>query len=143
MPDILHDFPIAAPIDRVFDILASAEGLDAWWTKRAEGAPGLGNRYKLWFGPEYDWAAVVRRYQPPTEIEWELTEAHADWIGTRVGFRLAPEAGGTQVQFYHVGWPESNQHYRISTYCWAMYLRVLRRYIEFGETVAYEDRLNV
>ena len=35
------------------------------------------------------------------------------------------------------------EHYRISNCCWAMYLRILRRYLEYGETVSYEDRLDV
>jgi len=49
----------------------------------------------------------------------------------------------TEVSFYHVGWKENNEHYKISCYCWAMYLRILKRYIEFGEEVAYEKRLSV
>ena len=35
------------------------------------------------------------------------------------------------------------EHFRISSYCWAMYLRVLKRGVEFGEAVPYKDRLNV
>jgi hypothetical protein len=31
----------------------------------------------------------------------------------------------------------------ISTYCWAMYLRILKRWLEFGEQVPYEKRLSV
>jgi hypothetical protein len=27
--------------------------------------------------------------------------------------------------------------------CWAMYLLILRRYVEHGEQVAYEERLDV
>ncbi|MCH8956850.1 SRPBCC domain-containing protein, partial [candidate division KSB1 bacterium] len=38
---------------------------------------------------------------------------------------------------------EANEHYRVSCYCWAMYLRLLKRYVEHGETVPYEDRLDV
>jgi uncharacterized protein YndB with AHSA1/START domain len=30
----------------------------------------------------------------------------------------------------------------VSCYCWAMYLRVLRRYLEHGERVPYEGRLD-
>ena len=36
-----------------------------------------------------------------------------------------------------------NDHYKISSYCWAMYLRILKRYVESGEEVPYENRLNV
>ncbi len=49
----------------------------------------------------------------------------------------------TQVRFYHRGWPVETEHYRISCYCWAMYLRVMKRYLEHGEIVPYERRLDV
>jgi uncharacterized protein YndB with AHSA1/START domain len=143
MPDILHDFPIVAAPQRVFDILGSPSGLNAWWTLEADGQPGVGQRYRLYFGPGYEWVGVMRRHQPGRELEWEITEADPDWRGTRVGFRLRPEGDSTQVQFYHTGWPEVNQHYRTSCYCWAMYLRLLKRFIEQGEVVEYPRRLDV
>jgi uncharacterized protein YndB with AHSA1/START domain len=143
MPDILHDFPINAPPARVFEVLCSPSGLAAWWTKESEGTPGVGNRYRLYFGSAYDWAAVMSRYEPIREVEWEMTTSDEDWKGTRVGFRLAPAGSGTQIEFHHTGWPSANQHYRISTFCWAMYLRLLKRYIETGEVVEYERRLDV
>lgn len=142
MPDILHDFPIRAPAERVFDALASPQGLAAWWTDWSEGTPGPGARYRLAFGPGYDWVGVIRRYEPPHEIEWEVTEADADWRGTRVGFRLTPQGEATAVAFRHTGWPAANAHYRTSTFCWAMYLRLLRRFVELGEVVPYPARLD-
>ena len=66
-----------------------------------------------------------------------------DWNGTLVGVELSETKSGTQVRFHHSGWPEANEHYRISVHCWALYLRILRRYLEFGETVPYEKRLSV
>jgi hypothetical protein len=72
-----------------------------------------------------------------------MTRADDDWLGTRVGFRLEPRDGATWVHFYHTGWPTANEHHRISCHCWAMYLRLLRRHLEHGESVPYEDRLDV
>lgn len=143
MVDILHDFPIKAPINRVFWAVSTPEGLDEWWTKRSKGSPLLGSEYELWFGAEYDWRARVTRCTPDAEFEVEMTHADGDWIGTRVGFHLDAKDQHTWVRFYHTGWPGANEHYRISSCCWAMYLRILRRYLEHGETVPYEDRLDV
>lgn len=140
MPDISHDFPISAPAERVFQAVSTPTGLDTWWTKRSSGEPAEGEEYQLWFGPEYDWRAVVSRCVPNTEFELTLTSAHEDWRGTRVGFLLEEKDGATHVRFHHSGWAEADDHYRGSCYCWAMYLRLLRRYVETGETVPYEDR---
>ena len=76
-------------------------------------------------------------------FELELTRADKEWIGTKVGFHLEAQGAMTQVRFHHLGWPEETAHYRILCYCWAMYLRVLRRYLEHGESVSYERRLDV
>ncbi len=101
-----------------------------------------GAEYELWFGPEYDWRAIVSRCVLDTELEFAIIRAQADWQDTRVGFLLDDKEGVTQVRFHHLGWPEANEHYRVSCYCWAMYLRLLKRYVEHGETVPYENRLD-
>lgn len=142
MPDILHDFPIKVAPSRVFHAVSAPAGLDEWWTVKSVGEPRLGAEYELWFGPRYDWRAKVTRCVPGTEFELELTRADKEWLGTRVGFRLQGSGGATQVRFYHKGWPDETEHYRISCYCWAMYLRVLRRHLEHGERVPYEHRLD-
>ncbi len=143
MADIYHDFPIKADPARVFEAVATSAGLDHWWTKRSRGQPAVGSEYELDFGPAHQWRARVSRCDPGRAFELEMTTAHPDWTGSRVGFELEPTAHGTQVHFRHVGWPEPNEHYRVSTYCWAMYLRVLKRHLEFGENVEYERRLEV
>ena len=143
MPDIFSDFPIKASAADVFRAVSTPAGLDEWWTKRSSGTPGQGAEYQLGFGPEYEWRARVTECAAPERFELEITRAGADWVGTRVGFRITAGSGATQVRFHHTGWPESNEHYRVSCYCWPMYLRILRRYLEHGERVPYEQRLDV
>lgn len=143
MPDIYHDFYIEAAAERVFQAVSSPAGLDQWWTKRSSGEQKEGGLYELWFGPEYDWRGRVTTWMPNSDFELEISHADKDWNGTRVGFHMEEQNGSTTVRFHHLGWPEANEHYRISCYCWAMYLRILRRYLEHGEMVSYENRLDV
>jgi uncharacterized protein YndB with AHSA1/START domain len=141
--DILHDLPINVSVGRVFDAVSTPQGLDSWWTMRASGSPRIGAEYGLFFGPEYDWRATVTQCVPAAAFELEMVRADADWLGTRVGFQLEDRKGCTWVQFHHTGWPAANEHYRVSCNCWALYLRILRRHLEFGESVPYERRLEV
>jgi uncharacterized protein YndB with AHSA1/START domain len=143
MADIFHHFPIKAPAERVFQAVSAPAGLDQWWTKRSSGRPAPGAEYELWFGPAFDWRAVVSRCAPSAQFELEMTRAPEDWQDTRVGFALSEKDGVTQVRFHHLGWPDANEHFRVSCYCWAMYLRLLRLYVEHGEVVPYEQRLDV
>jgi len=142
VPDIRQELPIKARANRVFQAVTTPEGLDAWWTKRSAGVPSEGAEYELWFGPEHDWRGKVTRCVEGSEFELEIVGADEDWTGTRVGFQLEPAGGHTRLRFYHVGWPTGNEHYRTSCFCWAMYLRILKRYLERGESVPYEDRLD-
>ena len=141
MVNILHDFPIKAEASRVFECISAPAGLDQWWTQTSSGVPALFSPYSLGFGPEYDWEARVTRYVKGEEFELELIEAADDWQGTRVGFRLLPMGDHTQVSFWHSGWKDETPHFRTTSFCWAMYLRILRRHLERGETVPYEQRL--
>ncbi len=141
MANIHHEFTIEAPPPRIFEGMTTPAGLDQWWTHYSSGKPDTDAPYALGFGPEYDWEARVTRCVPNEEFELELTEASDEWLGTRVGFRLAPLGDHTRVFFWHSGWKEETPHFAASSFGWAMHLRLLRRYIERGETVEYERRL--
>jgi len=143
MANIYHNFPVKHSPSKVFENIVTAQGLDNWWTKKAEVNPELGGIYLLDFGPGYVWKAKVSQFQPAKEFELTFTEADADWMGTRVGFQLNGRDNKTDVVFYHCGWPAENDHFKNSSYCWAMYLRILKRFTERGEQVAYERRLDV
>ena len=66
-----------------------------------------------------------------------------DWEGSKIGFRLIDKNHSTEIQLYHTSWKTDNEHYRISNFCSAMYLRIRKRNLEVGEFVQYADRLNV
>lgn len=141
--DILHDFYIKAARTEVFNAISKPQGLNKWWTKTAAGQPIKGGELVLGFGPKYDWRAVVTKLDADQSFEFKLTKSDEDWNGSVVGFTLEDAPGGTQVRFYHKGWPELNEHFRISSYCWAMYLRLLKMNLENGLVVPYEQRLDV
>src|SRR5690349_13897261 len=128
MPDIFHTFTIDASADKVFEGISTPRGLDNWWTKNSEATRARGATYTLDFGPPYIWKAIVTKLGDKKEFELQMTEAHEDWLNTKIGFSLNhKEHNLTEVSFYHIGWPTSNEHYKISCYCWAMYLRILKR----------------
>jgi uncharacterized protein YndB with AHSA1/START domain len=142
MPDIRHDFPLRVPIARAFEALSSASALAHWWTLRSAGDAAPGAEYELFFGAEYDWRATVTTYVIDQVFELTMTRADADWIGTKVRVQVESRGENTWVRFSHEEWRHDNEHYRVSNHCWAMYLRVLRRWLEHGEAVPYEERLD-
>lgn len=143
MPDLFHNFQIKAPLNKVFEQVATSAGMANWWSEQSSGPTVLGETIHLHFGKEYHWTAMITKLVPDNRFELTITKADPDWMGSKIGFRLRKQEETTNVEFYHTGWKEDNEHYRISNYCWAMYLRLLKRYLEFGEFVQYEDRLEV
>lgn len=143
MADIFHYFPVNAPIEKVFEIISTPTGLDKWWTTNSSGKSAIGEIFKFHFEPDYNWTAIVSKYIPDKEFELTMQISDNDWQTSKVGFHLIDKNNSTEVQFYHTGWNSDNEHYRISNFCWAMYLRILKRSLEFGEFVPYADRLNV
>lgn len=109
MADIIHEFTVKAPPERVFQAFATPKGLDSWWTKASSGETRQGGSIRLYFGPEFDWQAKVTRNEPPHAFELQITKAHPDWAGTVVGCELDPEGeSATRVKFHHVGRTRTN-----------------------------------
>ena len=53
---------------------------------------------------------------------------------------MEEKEGMYYVYFAHSGWKNANDHMYITNYCWALYLRLLKRYVERGEIVPYPER---
>jgi uncharacterized protein YndB with AHSA1/START domain len=143
MPDIISDVVIKAAAKDVFRAISTPAGLDTWWTKTSAGDAKEGAEFELGFGAGTDWHARVTTCRPNAVFELEIFDSDPDWNGTRVAFRVTPRDGRTWLTFSHIGWPEANEHWRVSCYCWQAYLRLLRRNLEHGELVPYESRLDV
>jgi len=140
--EIVHYFPVNSSIESVYETVSTSRGLARWWAMGAKGHSELGAILELDFGPDYQWQAQVTQMVPPLEFELTMIKADPDWMKSTIGFQLLSTPNGTDVRFFHQGWKEANDHFYISCYCWAMYLRLMKRYVEYGELVEYEERLN-
>lgn len=140
MYSIQHQFIIKKSAQQVFDALTSPAGLNAWWTLDAQGKPELGEAYRWYFGPEYDWQAQVCHVVQGKELTWRMVVAMDDWMPTQVGFSLSENGGATTVSFFHKNWDAANDHYAITNFCWGQLLKGLKDYLENGVIVPFELR---
>ena len=140
MPDIYHDVPIGGTVEDVFKGVSASEGLSKWWSKAGSGEAGPEKEMSFDFGPGYHWKAVVEEFVPKKKIVFRMTKSDDDWNGTRIKFDIEEMGSGSLLRFEHLGWPDDNSHYRTSSYCWAMYLRCLKMYIEDGTELDYSRR---
>jgi len=139
---IFHDLTIEMTVEEVFAAITTPKGLNSWWTKKASGQPKIGEKYQFYFDPEV-WNAKVVLCQPDQMICFEMIQTDTDWEGTQLRFTLTAAETGTFLRFEHVGWKGINDHFRRTSYCWAIYLNGLKKYLEKGIVMPYEERSQV
>ena len=104
------EIDLAAPPHRVYEAIATADGVRSWWTD-GEMAEEVGETGRLQFG--HGWTELrVERLEPDGAVEWscvgqeiEHFTPHDEWVGTRIRFDLSPLDDGerTRLAFVHEG----------------------------------------
>ena len=101
MADIRHMIQIAAPADRVYQLVSSGRGFAEWW---AQDVTGDGDTAELGFFNRSTVYHLKRRVDKrPAACEW-LCETGREWLGTRMVFDLEVTADGTILRFLHSDW---------------------------------------
>ena len=73
----------------------------------------------------------------------EITAAVENWTGTNDKFFLTRKGNSTDLQFEYKGWKKTNHYFQVSSYCWATYLRLLKKVIEEEVIFSYDERGNL
>ena len=143
MSAIQHDVLIKGSSSDIFSAFTTESGLNAWWTLEAAGQLEKDSEYTFYFGPDWDWRAQVKDFESDSFVDFLIVKSDSDWEGTSLHFKIIPSDmnGETQLlRFEHTDWKVVNKHFRRTSYCWALYLRGLKRYVELGVIVPYGDR---
>lgn len=140
MYHIHHQFTIHSGAEKIFRSISLPEELNNWWPKTSVGKPEVGEQYQLYFGPEYDWLAEITSVKENEHITWKMIRSMDDWMPTHFGFQLIPQIDRTIVKFFHKNWQEANDHFAVSSYCWAILLNGLKNYCEHGIVIPFENR---
>lgn len=138
--DIYHDVTISASISEVFEAVSAPKHLINWWPLKCKGTPEIGQKYNFYFTPEFDWYGEVTECIHNKAFHVKMGNSDSDWAPTSFGFDIEESDGQTLLKFWHVGWPFCNEHFRRSSFCWAILLTGLKNYIEKGAIVPFQDR---
>lgn len=140
MNAIYHNLLIDAPLEKVFKAVAYPTEIEHWWALKCTGTPKLGEVYNLFFGEPYDWYGEVTKCQENSSFYIKMTKADTDWTPTTFGFDLEAKEKGTYLRFFHKDWPQINDHFKHSSFCWAQLINGLKNYVEKGEIIPFEQR---
>lgn len=122
--------------ERVFDAIATVDGLRRWWTTIVTGSAAPGGTLRFGFaGLDEQIVMRVDAVQPPSAITWSCV-AHTrddEWAGSTVRFGLADRGPrACELDFRHTGIaPE------LVAAGWKHFLASLTAYAEHGAGSPY------
>jgi uncharacterized protein YndB with AHSA1/START domain len=135
MPEIMHLIKIRATQDKVYQTVATAEGIRNWWTRDAALDPKIGGAGEFGFyGHRFVIKVKVAELNPPAHVAWdEVSSTGGGFDGTSISFDLKSDGGMTSVLFAHRGFKTGGDNIAAATTRWGFYLFSLKRYLETGK----------
>lgn len=143
MPDTLHAVGIRAPAESVYNALTTLKGLAGWWSSDARGDPSANGKISFHFGDKARVDVKVLELKRGELVLWEVIDAHADWIGTKIRFELKQDRDVTKVFFKHEGWRQPTEFMHHCSTKWAVFLVSLKELLEDGEGRPYPHDVQI
>lgn len=138
MVHIHHRIGIKAPIQKVYEALATVKGIAGWWTDDTTGNSAVGGivitRFNTLDGTEIgSMKFEIVDLENTKRISWKFLEGPAEWIETEVHFNLSQENDYTIVLFSHINWTEEVEFKAHCSMKWAIFLQSLKLLVETGK----------
>lgn len=150
MATLYHQVWMNAPVSKVFEALATAEGLGKWWAPHTstETDDGL----VLAHDPGGEHGEVKMKVLDATQdkrVEWEIISTHTKlspasaWTGTHIIFEIderdnpgiwrgvsdgAPRMA--VLKFRHTGWDDNSEFFGFCNFAWGATLLMLKEWCE-------------
>ena len=136
--DIVHRIGVKAPASKVYDALASVDGLARWWTRDTTGDSKVGGDLTFMFhtpdgGEIGGFTMRVLELEPQQRVRWRVKDGPPEWVGTDIEFLLSQQDGHTIVMFGHRRWREEVEFTAHCSTKWATFLLSLRDLVETGK----------
>jgi uncharacterized protein YndB with AHSA1/START domain len=135
MPDIAHLIKIRATPERVYQAIATADGIRNWWTRDVSLDDEVGSMGEFGFyGHRFAIKVRVAELVPSAHISWSnVSSTRGSFDGTTIVFDLKPDGNDTTLLFAHRGFKNADDEYASATTRWGYYLLSLKRYLETGK----------
>lgn len=138
MAHIIHRTGIKAPIQKVYEALATINGIAGWWTRDTTGISATGKQIVARFhtpeGKEVGSMNIeVQALEPSKKVSWTFSAGPEEWVGTDVIFDLHEENEHTIVLFSHNNWREEVEFKAHCSMKWAIFLLSLKEFVETGK----------
>ena len=125
-------FDIDAEPDAVLEALTTVDGVERWWSRPVDGAPGAdGGEFHISF-PDVPKPFAFAVERDDRSVAWRTKAFPPWWAGTTIRWQVAePDEGtGTRLQFTHEGFDPTDPIIPIITPAWAQFIFGLKDVVE-------------
>ena len=144
MADIRHRVGIDAPAGRVYDALATTEGVSGWWTRDVREEAQVGGKLEFYFGyPEPAGVMEVTELVPGRRVGWRCVQGPDEWVGTTLTYDLSAVGDETALLFTHADWREPIEFMHHCGTKWAYFLLGLKAGLEGGPATPYPEDMKI
>ena len=147
MATIRHRVTVDAPLEAVYEAIATADGIGTWWDKQTDVQTDRGLVLEHDPGPEHGVVKLrVVALVPNRRVEWECVSTHpptspaSAWTGTHFVFEIETDAQSarrpgsagraTAVEFRQTGYDERSAFFGANDAAWGRVLANLKRVLE-------------
>ena len=122
MPNIVHRIGIHnTTIEKVYDSVATSNGLASWWTTKVNGTSKEGHVLEFRFGgggPDFK----VLKLEQNRKVEWKCVNGPPEWLDTHIEFNIAAADKEVILLFKHSGWRKEVEFMHHCSTQWAYFL---------------------
>ena len=135
------------PATKVYQALATAQGVAGWWTRDATGSSKVGGKINVRFRHKdgNDRADGLRDDQARAQSGSPVAfpGGPPEWVGTDATFELTQDGDMTVLLFGHRNWKEPVEFTAHCSMKWAVFLLSLREFVETGKGRPSPDDLKI
>ena len=150
MAAIHHQVAINAPVAKVYEAIATADGISTWWDKQTPVQTDRGLVLEHNPGPEHGVVKLrVVELVPNRRVEWECISTHpksspaSAWTGTHFIFEFAERSESaaspgsetnqdltTTLDFRQTGLDDQSEFFGFNNFAWGQVLQNLKQVAE-------------
>jgi uncharacterized protein YndB with AHSA1/START domain len=139
--DYARTIVVDAPVQNVYEAVATLQGLRGWWTPDVSGSAANGGDIVLAFTEANERIVMhVDATSANAIVRWTCTEntGHPEWIGTQPTFVIRTlDDGHTEIDFRHAGLERALECYDVCERGWDHFLESIAAYAETGRGMPY------
>ena len=135
MVNIVHRIGIKAPLQNVYEALATTKGIAGWWTEHTSGISEVGSNIVVRFLTidSHELGSMtmeVKELESGKKVHWLFKEGPEEWVGTEAIFDLHQEGEYTIVLFGHRKWREEVEFMAHCSMKWGVFMLSLKEFVE-------------